>query len=407
MRGHVRKRRTWEFIVDIGPHPVTGKRRQKSKGGFATKKDAESALREFIRYIEGGGDPCPERISLAVYLLRWLDFQQLRGIRSRTLDAYEGYIRMEIIPVIGGLELANVRPAHIRAVLAAMQQRGLSAATIAQVRSVLGSALRQAVADGLITSNPIAAVRRPRVQRRELHWPTSAQLGALLKVLRGTLWEVPVLLAAVTGARRSEILGLSWADVDPRAGTIFIRRGVQPVRGPERTDTIAFTPLKTRRARRQVQLPPFALDRLRHHRRDQLRRRAALGALWRDPLDECAQPVAMVCDRGDGFPLYQDAFTRAFKRLAAQVRTQWWCSRSDHPTYTYVLIVIAHPGASAADLLAVEGDIVGPGAVAHPASDRLPTSGRAWEWPTAKPTAGWVAEDLQDAGPQCERIDAD
>lgn len=50
MRGHVRKRRTSEFIVDVGLHPVTGKRRQKSKRGFATKKDAESALHEFIAW---------------------------------------------------------------------------------------------------------------------------------------------------------------------------------------------------------------------------------------------------------------------------------------------------------------------------------------------------------------------
>lgn len=40
MKGHVRKRRTWEFIVDICPHPITGKRRQKSKGWFATKREA-------------------------------------------------------------------------------------------------------------------------------------------------------------------------------------------------------------------------------------------------------------------------------------------------------------------------------------------------------------------------------
>jgi hypothetical protein len=64
MRGHVRKRRTWEFIVDVGHHPDTGRRRQKSKGGFATRKEAESALHEFIRYVEGGGDLCPERIEL-------------------------------------------------------------------------------------------------------------------------------------------------------------------------------------------------------------------------------------------------------------------------------------------------------------------------------------------------------
>lgn len=199
-----------------------------------------------------------------------------------------------------------------------MQQRGLSAATIAQVRSVLGSALRQAVGDGLITANPVAAVKRPTVQRREPHWPTSAQLGALLEACHGSVWEVPMLLAAVTGARRSEILGISWADVDLKVGTIFIRRGVQPVRHPLDGNTIVFTPLKTKRSRRQVQLPVFALERIRRHRREQLKRRTALGPRWRDPVGEREEPLLMVCDRGDGFPLYPDAFTRAFKRLACR-----------------------------------------------------------------------------------------
>jgi len=43
MQGHVRKRCRWEFIVDIGRHAVTGRRPQKGKSGFATKKEAESA----------------------------------------------------------------------------------------------------------------------------------------------------------------------------------------------------------------------------------------------------------------------------------------------------------------------------------------------------------------------------
>jgi integrase len=217
--GHVRKRRAWEFIVDIGRHPVTGKRRQKSKSGFATKREAESALREFIRYVDGGGDPSPERIGLAAYLGRWLEYQHARGIRSRTLEGYEGYIRRDIVSVIGGVEVGKLRPGHVRAVLTGMQHRGLAAATIAQVRSVLGSALRQAVEDGMISSNPVAAVRRPRGRRPEVHWPTSAQLGALVEVSRGTIWEVPILLAAVTGARRSEVLGIAWTDVDLNAGT--------------------------------------------------------------------------------------------------------------------------------------------------------------------------------------------
>ena len=299
----------------IGPHPVTGRRRQKSKSGFATKKEAESALHDFIRYVERGGDPSPERVRLAEYLRRWIDYQRARGIRSRTLEGYEGYIRREIVPVIGGLELAKLRPGHIRAVLARVQQRGLSAATVAQVRSVLGSALRQAVAEGLIAANPVASVKRPRLQRREVHWPTSVQLGALLETSLGSTWEVPILLATVTGARRAEVLGISWEDVDLEAGTISIRRGVQAVPHPEGR-TVEFTALKTKRSRRVVQLPLFALERIRRHRREQLRRRTALGATWRDPLDRVGRPVSLVCERGDGFFIYPDSFTSAFKRLA-------------------------------------------------------------------------------------------
>jgi Arm DNA-binding domain len=57
VRGHVRRRRTWEFIVDVGPHPVTGRRRQKSKSGFATKKEAESVWGAFIRFRSRPGIP--------------------------------------------------------------------------------------------------------------------------------------------------------------------------------------------------------------------------------------------------------------------------------------------------------------------------------------------------------------
>jgi integrase len=232
------------------------------------------------------------------------------------LEAYEGYVRREIVPTIGGLEVAKLRPGHIRAVLARMQGRGLSPATIAQVRGVLSSALRQAVDDGLTTINPVTAVKRPRIRRGEPYWPTPAQLSALLEISRHTPWEVPILLATVTGARRSEVLGISWEDVDLKTGTVFIRRGVQRVPRAEGGGGVMFTPLKTKRAHRLVQLPSFALEQIRKHRREQLERRSARGEGWHDPPDERGEPVALVCERRDGFFLHPDSFTHAFKRLA-------------------------------------------------------------------------------------------
>jgi integrase len=309
----------WEFIVDVGAHPVTGRRRRKSRSGFATKKEAESALHEVIRLVEGGGDPCPERIRLGDFLVRWLGYQRARGVRSLTLETYEGYIRREIAPVIGGLEIARIQPGHVRAVLARMQGRGLSAATIAQARGVLGSALRQAVEEGLIPSNPVTAVKRPRIRRRELHWPTPEQLTALLHASMGTIWEIPLLLSMVTGARRSEILGLAWHDVDLRSATIRICRGVQRMPDRDPAGPIAFTALKTKRARRVIQLPAFTLQRIGKYRREQLERRALLGSGWQDPPDDEGVPVALVCERGDGSFIHPDSFTHAFKRFGRQV----------------------------------------------------------------------------------------
>jgi integrase len=240
-------------------------------------------------------------------------------VRSLTLESYEGHIRREIAPEVGGIELTKVRPSHIRAVFIRMQQRGLSAATIAQARGVLSSALRQAMEEGLIQSNPVAAVKRPRIRRREFHWPTTQELTALLKTSSGTIWEVPLLLSVATGARRSEVLGLAWEDVDPRSGILHIRRSVQRLPSPDPAGTITFTPLKTKRARRSVQLPGFAVERIRSHRRAQLERRTILGARWCDPVDHEGAPVALVCDRGDGSFLHPDAFTHAFKRFGRLV----------------------------------------------------------------------------------------
>jgi integrase len=222
--------------------------------------------------------------------------------------------------VIGGLSIARIRPGHVRAVLARVQERGLSAATIAQARGVLGSSLRQAVEEGLIPTNPVTAVKRPRIRRRELHWPTPAQLTDLLLASAGTIWEIPILLSATSGARRSETLGLAWKDVDLRSGIVRICRGVQRMPGRAEAGTIAFTALKTKRARRVVQLPAFVLERIRTHRREQLERRALLGARWENPLDEQGAPAALVCERGDGSFLHPGLVHARFQALRTRGR---------------------------------------------------------------------------------------
>ena len=60
----------------------------------------------------------------------------------------------------------------------------------------------------------------------------------MLEHSTGTLWEIPILLATVTGVRGSEVLGISWEDVDLKSGNVFIRRGVQRRPGSKSADRV-------------------------------------------------------------------------------------------------------------------------------------------------------------------------
>jgi integrase len=163
--------------------------------------------------------------------------------------------------------------------------------------------MRQALQDGLIESNPVSAVARPKPEQPPGRVPDAAQVRAFLVATAGSEWEIPMLLAATTGARRSEVLALRWSDVS-LDGRVTIRRGLHRLPSGE----LGFLDPKSDTARRTVPLLPVVAQRLRAWRTEQVARRLALADEWRD--------LDLVCERGDGLPLDPDAMTKAFKRLA-------------------------------------------------------------------------------------------
>jgi integrase len=300
MKGHVRKRGdTWSYVVDVGGE---GPRQQKWRGGFRTRREAEVELRRVLTSIDRGGDPFPAEISLADYLARWLDYQALR-VRASTHKREADLLRLHVVPVIGHLRLDRIRPGHVQMVIDGMLERGLAAGTTVRARSVLGNAMRRAVAWGLIPASPVGVVSPPHPERPRLEVPTPAELLRLIDVARGTQWEVPVLLAAATGARRGEVLAVRWSDLDFETGRLRITGSMQRAGGLiERVDP------KTDRARRQVTLPSFAVERLKAHRKEQAKLRLFLG-FW--------HAGDAICDQG-GELIDPDSFSRGFKDVAAK-----------------------------------------------------------------------------------------
>jgi integrase len=140
----------------------------------------------------------------------------------------------------------------------------LASGTLARIHVVLRAALAQAQRWGWIWDNPAERAHRIVMAPRELSPPTPVELRLLLEYLReqDSALHAFVTLAAFTGARRAQLLGLRWRNVDLQAGRVSFTAGwVEGPSGPVLTAT------KTKR-RHVVDLDLESLDVLAAHAHD-------------------------------------------------------------------------------------------------------------------------------------------
>lgn len=119
---------------------------------------------------------------------------------------------------------------------------------------------------------------------------------------------VAIAMAAVTGARRGELCGLRWSDVD-RAGVLHIRRAVKAtLEGPE----VVVGDTKTH-AHRRIALDPLITAILGRHRAKVEQIAAAVGF----PLSEDAYVISL--DPTGGEPMKPASLGQAYSRLARRL----------------------------------------------------------------------------------------
>ena len=122
-------------------------------------------------------------------------------------------------------------------------------------------------------------------------------LGGVQDTVLFGLWR----LAATTGMRRGEILGLRWRDVDLDAS--FVQVVQQRVRG---ADGLTYGPPKSAKGRRRIDLDEVTRTALRDHRRQQVEDRLAFGPGYQDG--------DLVFARADGSPIDPDVLSTMFER---------------------------------------------------------------------------------------------
>lgn len=304
-RGRVYKRgSTWTWRVDASTEQSTGGRRQPSKGGYRTKREAEDGLAEALSAIRRGEHVEPSTVTVKAYLEDWLD-RTRADLRPSTTQSYKVAIN-RMLPYIGSVKLQALKPIQIERMWGKMRDAQLAPKTVKNTHTVLRRALGDAERLGMISSNPATKVRAPRVEHREQSVWTPTQVSAFLKHIEGTRLHMPVMLAATTGMRRAEVLGVRWKDIDLEAGVLTVAQTLTAVRGEP-----IITPPKTDGSRRTIPLSKRTIASLRSHRAAQAAERLAAGEVWDKRHDD------LVFRTEIGEWVHPDLFSRAFSRAVA------------------------------------------------------------------------------------------
>src|SRR5262249_43151061 len=143
----------------------------------------------------------------------------------RSHERYAELCRKNLTPLLGGLALTKLQPAHISQAYAKALtsgrrdgQGGLSARTVGHMHRVLHEALQHAVRWRMLPRNPAADVKPPKVERKQMKVLDASATAEMIEAARPYSAFMPILLGALCGLRRGEIAALRWRSVDLKAG---------------------------------------------------------------------------------------------------------------------------------------------------------------------------------------------
>ena len=261
-------------------------------------------LLEMIQARETARPMPDDRMTVGKWLVTWLKAQEARGLRPNTLRAYERNVRL-LLPELGSIPARKLRSTTVETIL-----QSFPPATAAGIRSVLSTAIRDAMRAGHVQTNEAALARTPRSAKRKLVAPDTATVRAILSELESHRLSALFVLLAGTGLRIGEATGLRWEDVgtngtpaysspEGRGSARTTGRGSNSTGGTaEAVDrdyhalTVRYqlqridgehvlTDPKTDTAGRIVFLPATVQSALRAHRVRQAAERLAAGPKWR------------------------------------------------------------------------------------------------------------------------------
>ncbi len=217
-----------------------------------TLSDAKDHLAS-LRVRKARGDRLVKtKMTVAELLDHWLETRQ-HSLKATTLESYEWGIRC-IKDHMGPRKIQELSAADVADLRSRLQNAGHKTWTIKKIETPLSGAVRLAMREEWIVSNPFDRMlphERLKPDQREMRCLKRGEIPRLLGAASSTRWKTLFSLLVFTGLRISEALNLLWSDFDFEKNAITVRES------------------KTKAGERSVMLIPALSGQLRAWRLEQ------------------------------------------------------------------------------------------------------------------------------------------
>ena len=241
-------KKTGKWLIQYRYTDWQGKRRKSTKRGFATKREAEEWLRNFLITQKADFD------------MKFEDFWKIycadmeTRLREHTMRTKKYIVGLKILPYFGNKRVNDITAADIRQWQNELIKMGYSPTYLKTINNQLSAIFNYAVRYYDLKSNPCAkAGSMGKSKAEEMDFWTGEEFRKFIdSVMNKRLSYMAFMILYWTGMRLGELLALNPKDVDLEKRTISITKSYQRL---GKKDVI--TPPKTSKSKRVITIPEF------------------------------------------------------------------------------------------------------------------------------------------------------
>ncbi|KQU24069.1 integrase [Bacillus sp. Leaf13] len=264
-----KKGQLWMFKMDIGVDPETGGRKTTTRRKFKTKKEAQEAARKLEQEIADGILISNSNLTFDDVFNQWF-LNHSKTIKTSTKKSIESKFRKHILPRFGKLKMKDITRPYCQKMI---NEIALSISSVNDIKIQANQVFKYALKMDIISMNPLEHVSIPRQQKElineesendERNYWRKDEIKQFLSITKHELSfrdHVLFHLLIYTGARKGELLAVTWDDIDFEGGSIRLAKTLFHTEGE-----FIFQTSKTKESKRLISLGTKTLTLLKKWR---------------------------------------------------------------------------------------------------------------------------------------------